>query len=309
MAAERNTIPVHKLVESTDQGFQIERIHPQSHAKHEGFLMDAHRDDHYVFLLQETGLSRGMIDFHSFTLKENSLLLILPGQVHSYLEAGKDTSGWFVAMDAGLIVDPFRSVLEDPLLSRKPVSVLGPVGLQLAQLLQLTHTLHEQPAVVGDGAGRSSGAVKETGCLSAIYCKQAIYSLLTSFVAIVTGLYDQRRNTEVEKSPRSQIITQEFRKLLVREYKQWKSPGEYAAALHLSAPYLNEAVKEATGFTVSHWIQQEIMLEAKRLLYHSACTVKEIAYGLGYEDHAYFSRLFKKTVGKTPGGFREQYLK
>ena len=264
--------------------------------------MDAHRDDHYVFLLQETGLSKGMIDFHSFTLKENSLLLILPGQVHSYLEAGKDTSGWFVAMDAGLIADSFRSVLEDPLLSRKPVSVLGPVGIQLAQLLQLTHTLHEQPATVRE----------ETGRLSTIYCKQAIYSLLTSFVAIVTGLYDQRRNTGItgmEKGARSQVITQEFRKLLAREYKQWKSPGEYAAALHLSAPYLNEAVKEATGFTVSHWIQQEIMLEAKRLLYHSACTVKEIAYGLGYEDHAYFSRLFKKTVGKTPGGFREQYLK
>jgi AraC family transcriptional activator of pobA len=240
-----------------------------------------------------------MIDFHSFTLKGNSLLLILPGQVHSYLEAGNDVCGWFVAMDPGLVPDSFRSVLEDPLLSRKPVSVLGPVGIQLAQLLQLAHTLHGQPATVREGTGR----------LSTIYCKQAIYSLLTSFVAIFTGLYDQRRSTGVEKSPRSQVITQEFRKLLAREYKRWKSPGEYAAALHLSAPYLNEAVKEATGFTVSHWIQQEIFLEAKRLLYHSACTVKEIAYELGFEDHAYFSRLFKKTVGKTPGAFREQYLK
>jgi AraC family transcriptional activator of pobA len=300
MPAERNTIPVHKLVESTDQGFQIEQVHPSSHEAHDPLLMDAHRDDHYIFLLQETGLSKGMIDFHSFTLKEDSLLLILPGQVHCYLEAGKDTSGWFVAMDPGLIADPFRSVLEDPLLSRKPVSVSGAVGVLLLQLLQLAHTLAEQPAAVREGTGR----------LSAVYSKQAIYPLLASFVAIVTGLYDQRRSTGVEKgSPRARIITQEFRKLLAREYKKWKSPGEYAAALHLSAPYLNEAVKEDTGFTVSYWIQQQIMLEAKRLLYHSACTVKEIAYGLGYEDHAYFSRLFKKTVGKTPSAFREQYLK
>ena len=291
MAAERNTIPVHKLVERTDQGFQIEQVHPHSHAEHEAFLMDAHRDDHYVFLLQETGLSKGMIDFHSFTLKENSLLLILPGQVHSYLEAGKDTSGWFVAMDPGLVPDPFRQVLEDPLLSRKPLPLKAGDIAMLAHVLQLAYTLHEQPG------------------LPVVYSKQAIYSLLTSFVAIVTGLYDHRGSGGMEKGPRSQVITQEFRKLLAREYKRWKSPGEYATALHLSAPYLNEAVKEATGFTVSYWIQQEIFLEAKRLLYHSACTVKEIAYELGFEDHAYFSRLFKKTVGKTPGAFREQYLK
>jgi AraC family transcriptional activator of pobA len=93
------------------------------------------------------------------------------------------------------------------------------------------------------------------------------------------------------------------------EYKQLKSPGDYAAALHLSLSYLNEAVKEATGFTITYWIHQEVMLEAKRLLYHSSCTVKEIAYELGYEDPTYFSRLFKKTVGKTPGDFREQYRK
>jgi AraC-like DNA-binding protein len=113
----------------------------------------------------------------------------------------------------------------------------------------------------------------------------------------------------IGKRSRPQVITRDFRALLIQEYKKLKSPGDYAAALHLSLSYLNEAVKEATGFTVTYWIHQEVMLEAKRLLYHSSCTVKEIAYELGYEDPTYFSRLFKKTVGKTPGEFREQYRK
>jgi AraC family transcriptional activator of pobA len=289
MAGERNTIPVHKLVESTDQGFQIEKVCPESHAATEALVMGTHRDDHYIFLVQETGVSKGMIDFHFFTLKANSVLFVLPGQVHSYLEAGKDTTGWFLAMDPGLIPDPNRSVLEDPLLYRKPVMATPDAILSLTQCLRLVHTLYEQPP--------------------SIYNKQAMLSLLVSFVAMMTALYDRRRYDGAEKGPRSQIITREFRKLLADEYKKWKSPGEYAEALHLSGPYLNEAVKEDTGFTVSHWIQQQIMLEAKRLLYHSSCTVKEIAYELGYEDPTYFSRLFKKTVGKTPGDFREQYRK
>lgn len=62
-----------------------------------------------------------------------------------------------------------------------------------------------------------------------------------------------------------------------------------------------------TGFSVSHWIHHEIVLEAKRLLYHSEYSVKEIAHELGYEDHAYFSRLFKEVVRQTPGEFRRRY--
>jgi AraC-like DNA-binding protein len=276
-------------MESTDQGFQIERVYSDTDEERKALEMGAHRDDHYIFLLQETGLSRGMIDFHFFTLKENAVLFILPGQVHSYQETQEGTTGWFVAMDADLIPDTLRSVLEDPLLTRKPFAGTSADIAGLMQCLSLAHTLHAQ---------RDS-----------VYSRQAIHSLLTSFVAMVAGLYDQRRPSMVEKGPRSQTITREFRKLLAHEYKRLKSPADYAGALHLSAPYLNEAVKEATGFTVSHWIQQEIVLEAKRLLYHSPCTVKEIAYQLGYEDHTYFSRLFKKSVGKTPGDFRGQYRK
>ena len=276
-------------MESTDRGFQIERVYSDTDEEREAFVMEAHRDDHYIFLVQETGLSKGMIDFHFFTLKENAVLFILPGQVHSYQETKEGTTGWFVAMDPDLIPDGLRSVLEDPLLMRKPFSGTSADIAGVIQCLRLVHTLHTQ---------RDS-----------FYSRQAIHSLLSSFVAMVAGLYDQRRSFILEKGPRSQAITREFRKLLTREYKRLKSPADYAGAMHLSAPYLNEAVKEATGFTVSHWIRQEIVLEAKRLLYHSPCSVKEIAYKLGYEDHTYFSRLFKKTVGRTPGAFRGQYRK
>ena len=51
------------------------------------------------------------------------------------------------------------------------------------------------------------------------------------------------------------------------------------------------------------------MLEAKRLLYYSEQNVKEIAHALGYDDHAYFSRLFKKSESVTPLSFRAAYRK
>ena len=281
---------MHRLEETTTDGFVLKALlHDHNLAQEDVISLDAHRDDHYLFLLMEKGKGRGMVDFQVFNLKGNNLLLILPGQVHKYSRVSKDTEGWFLAMDTGLIPDEFRAVLEDPLLALRPINPGAPCMEQMKRCLELAHDLDQQTA---------------TG-----YSKRAVYSLLTTFVAMVTNIYAQQRDMPIGKRSRPQVITRDFRALLIQEYKKLKSPGDYAAALHLSLSYLNEAVKEATGFTVTYWIHQEVMLEAKRLLYHSSCTVKEIAYELGYEDPTYFSRLFKKTVGKTPGEFREQYRK
>jgi len=65
-------------------------------------------------------------------------------------------------------------------------------------------------------------------------------------------------------------------------------------------------VKDITGFAVSYWIRQEVIMEAKRLLYYTHFTVKEIAINLGYSDTAYFIRLFRKTTGEPPLRFREK---
>ncbi|HTI12212.1 MAG TPA: helix-turn-helix transcriptional regulator [Puia sp.] len=291
MPATRKSIPLHKLRESTDQGFHIERVYARYAAK-EAMLMGVHRDDHYIFLLQETGRSKMMVDFQYFTLKKAGLFFVLPGQVHHYLDSDHATTGWFIAMDAELVPDMFRGVLEDPLLSVKPLSIPA-TGLDpIIKCLQLIHMITRQEPALH-------------------YSKQMIYGQLTSFVAMVAAAYARQPQRpakgHAEKLPRSLAIAQQFRKSLTLHYKTLKSPAEYAIALNLSPSYLNEAVKAATGFSVSYWIQQEIVLEAKRLLYHSDCSVKEIAYELGYEDHAYFSRLFKKTVQLTPGAFRRHY--
>jgi AraC family transcriptional activator of pobA len=285
----QDTIPFHKLAEQTDRGYQIEQVCADNDEERKAMAMGAHRDDHYIFLAQETGQSEGMIDFQHFTLKENTVLFILPGQVHSYTEAQEGTTGWFLAVNPDLISGELRSALGDPLLMRRPVAAPAGDMSALVQCIQLAYQLDNH-------AG-------------SYYARQAIYSMLLSIVGLVASLYDRRRTAEGVKASRPEAIAREFRLLLAREYRTLKSPAEFALTLHLSAPYLNEAVKEATGFTVSYWIQQEVIMEAKRLLYHSSCSVKEIAYQLGYEDHTYFSRVFRKAVGRSPGEFRGQYRK
>jgi AraC family transcriptional activator of pobA len=112
--------------------------------------------------------------------------------------------------------------------------------------------------------------------------------------------------TPTDKLSRFEIVTKAFRGILERNYTTTKSPAEYAEKLNLSAPYLNECVKNSTGYSVSYHIQQRIILEAKRLLYYSDKSVKEIASALGYDDYPYFSRLFVKVTGMTALAFRNK---
>jgi AraC family transcriptional activator of pobA len=287
MQSKRDLIPVHRLEESTDQGFQVERIIALDKEDADKLAIGMHRDDHYIFILQESGKSRMANDFEIYCLEDNMILCVFPGQVHGFNAIEEVMAGWFVALDPGLVPEAFRTVLEDPLLSRRPLSVGAEGMAELLQSLRLIDVLQQRPATA--------------------YTRHAIYSLLASFTAMVTGLYADRQEGAAGTISRAQQITRGFRKLLAEEYKTLKSPGEYAAALHLSPSYFNEAVKEATGFNVGYWIQKQIALEAKRLLYYGKSSVKEIAHELGYEDHTYFSRLFKKMVGKTPGAFRAEF--
>lgn len=287
MQSKRDLIPVHRLEESTDQGFELERISGFGQKDADSVVMGLHRDDHYIFVLQESGKSRMTNDFELYSVEANMIMSVFPGQVHGFYAVDEEVTGWFMALDPGLVPETFRTVLEDPFLSRRPLAIGAEGMAELNQYLELIDTLQRRPTTV--------------------FLRHAIFSLLSSFVAMVTGLYAARQEVVTGTISRAQRITREFRKLLAEEFKTLKSPGEYAAALHLSPSYFNEAVKEATGFNVGYWIQKQIALEAKRLLYYGKCSVKEIAHELGYDDHTYFSRLFKKMVGKTPGQFRAEY--
>ncbi|RYZ92672.1 MAG: AraC family transcriptional regulator, partial [Sphingobacteriaceae bacterium] len=78
-----------------------------------------------------------------------------------------------------------------------------------------------------------------------------------------------------DKLSRFDIVTRSFKSLLECNFITIKRPMDYAKKLNISVPYLNECVKNSTGHPVSYHILQRVVLEAKRLLYHSNRSVKE----------------------------------
>ena len=104
---------------------------------------------------------------------------------------------------------------------------------------------------------------------------------------------------------RYRAITLKLRKLPDSHIAGETSPSAYASMLNISEVYLNEAVKESVGLSVGAYIRARVILQAKRQLAYTSLSAKEIAYSLGYEDYAYFSKLFRKNVGKSPSDYRK----
>ena len=81
--------------------------------------------------------------------------------------------------------------------------------------------------------------------------------------------------------------------------------GYFAEQLHLSPNYLSEMLRSLTGKSTQDHIHFELLEKAKSLLLSSEHSISEIAFQLGFSYPQYFSRLFKRKLGKTPGEFRK----
>jgi len=101
------------------------------------------------------------------------------------------------------------------------------------------------------------------------------------------------------------FVLQNLKDSIEKNFKTKHSAGEYANELNISIKALAKATKTYFNRTITELISERIIIEAKRELYLTNKTVKEIAYGLGYDDEYYFSRFFKVNTDISPQMYRE----
>jgi len=99
-----------------------------------------------------------------------------------------------------------------------------------------------------------------------------------------------------------------FRDLLEAHYLEQWHVARYAACLHMTESRLNRMCLRLGGKSAFDMTQQRLMLEARRKLMYLPGSVASIAYELGFQDPAYFSRTFKRETGMTPKAYRLRSL-
>ncbi|WP_282937002.1 AraC family transcriptional regulator [Paenibacillus sp. RC67] len=116
---------------------------------------------------------------------------------------------------------------------------------------------------------------------------------------IQAGVREQRRST------RSYMISEQVKAYLEQRVSDSFQALRMAEELHFNFDYAARCLKKHTGLSPLQYHHALRMELAKRLLMESSLPVPEVASQVGFNDYNYFIRLFRKTVGMTPGLYRQ----
>ncbi len=243
-----------------------------------------HGHSFYLLLYVSAGTGTHTVDLVTYALRPGSVFFLAPGQVHQWhLEA--DADGIVVFFEPGFYQFryPERDLLTLPFFdnTHSPALYL-PADNELAPLFD--KLLHEYQTSFPNQA-------------------EVLRAYLALILEIATRHYPAAPASTEAGLAQSQI--RQFGALLNQHYRTRRSVRDYAALLHLTANYLNALCRRVLGQTASDLIHARVVLEARRLLTHSALSVAQVADELGFDDPSYFGRYFRKYVGQSPEAFRQ----
>lgn len=105
---------------------------------------------------------------------------------------------------------------------------------------------------------------------------------------------------------RRRRLVARFGEMVERRFRDNQSVPDYARLLNVSESRLRTACLALTGQSPVQLIHARRLLEAKRQLHYTDNPVSEIAYSLGFDDPAYFTRFFTGRAGVSPRAFRQR---
>ncbi len=128
--------------------------------------------------------------------------------------------------------------------------------------------------------------------------------MLKRYLILCTRLYKKQQQYPITKND-SDVI-REFNFLVEKHFKTKHTVIEYATLLNKSPKTISNTFSKLSSKSPLKYIQERIMLEARRLLYYTDKPIKEIAYEVGYEDIQTFSRFFKNQEGISPSDYKKR---
>lgn len=247
-----------------------------------------HRHNYFVIVWVKKGNGVHLIDLDKFELQDCTVYCITPGQIH-LLNINGPVDGYVISFTAefmGLAEENFELLFNTGLFntfSNSPVIRLNP----------------ESRGELEDMAAKMMKEYANFFLLRS----EILRGYLKIFLIYLTRQFEKAIQGETHS--RNIDLVKKFMALVEKNYISKRMVTDYADELVVTPNYLNEVVKKITGFPASHHIQQRIVLEAKRHAAYSALTMKEVAYQLGFDDIAHFSKFFKNASGQSFTDFRK----
>ncbi|MNC53895.1 Transposon Tn10 TetD protein [compost metagenome] len=127
------------------------------------------------------------------------------------------------------------------------------------------------------------------------------------FVHLAEILHILNENKSVPRLEQPPLVHAKFAQILSyihQNYNKITHIEEIAGYFYISKYYLCRIFKEATGVTLTHYINNIKIQNACQMLVNTDLSILEIGIACGFNSSMYFSKTFKEALSVTPSEFR-----
>ncbi|MFF1284770.1 AraC family transcriptional regulator [Streptomyces sp. NPDC058299] len=253
--------------------------------------MDTHRrrvlpqrPDFHVLALIASGTGTHEADFHTYRLAEGSAVWIRPGMVHRWID-----------IDA----------CDGPLVLFRPGFLPGLTTAE-ATAPACWH-LDRQRLSLALPAAEHLGREHDTAARTPHLASPALLSHLLAALVLRVLPDGPARTGGTPAASRSTDVFRAYRAAVEEHFTDWHHVADYARALGYDVRTLTRATRAATGTGAKTFLDQRILLEARRLLAHTDLPVAGCARRLGFRDAGNFTTFFRRQTATPPAAWRAAY--
>lgn len=288
-----NKIPEYNFKNDHEQlGFEIVDLKHFYKEFDESERIVPHRIKFYAIIYISEGNGTHYIDFIPYAFNEGSLLFVSKNQAHAWGK-GSVPKGYVILFTEAFLYKnqiqfndlsysyPFNYNLYSPILQTKNKDENFRVFSQLFKLIYEEYNY----------------SIENTQEESL----QCLLRVLILKVQASTPTLPKNNNREVE------ALFIEFQKQLDQNISLTRNAQDYCNILNVTYHQLNKTVKTLTNKTIKKFIDDFVMLQAKRLLLDPTNNSSEVSYIMGFKEPTNFSKFFKKQAGISPKLFSERF--
>lgn len=248
--------------------------------------------DGVIFGICLKGKGKIMVNSREYEVIPNTLFVLLP---HHLIEM-KERSDDFLISTLYFSVD-FIIGLQfprdfDSLMNMREVPFFQISGEECTNLIEMY-----------------SYTLKQYNRVNHIYREEIVKAQLYTLLLEASSIARKNKDINKKKSTsRQEELIERFFRLLVKHYKEERTVTFYADKMCLTPKYLSSVIKKSTGYPLSKWINELILIEAKKLLKTSDMTVLQISEELNFPNPSFFGRFFKENIGITPLKYKNGFI-
>jgi len=251
----------------------------------------AHQIKFYKIVFYTNGVTEHLVDFIWHKVQKNTLIYLSKGQINAF-KFTDDVKGYVI-----LFTEEYF---------RKHLSYIpNDTVIRL-----FTSHLFSPKIQVPEASNVISYIIllfNEFYALNGYYNKE---NIISSLYTIIFSKIEELKKSQTHYLKESDKLIQflDFQKNLKEDYRISRNADYYAGKMNITYKHLNIVCKEVINTTAKQFIDEFVILEAKRNLINSNIKSTELAYLLGFEESTNFTKYFKKHTGLTPNSFKKEHI-